>query len=201
MEVLRQDTDAMPQLDASDELADFFDEWKDSLLKDFEDGVKWIAANQDKWDMMERAYIKEFRNYWAYYHAHNKQFPEGTPGADYNNPEKYEGWLWIKHFAGTLGMPGKNVDSYYHLKNGELDWPRVKNAINRVAEKKYEQIATRVSKLVGPITDVDLKAGYKGSIEGVISGTNGKVQITSVTRQISYDNPTADFYSLKFKKI
>ena len=72
---------------------------------------------------------------------------------------------------------------YVCIKNGQkcLDENKLKYDLKNEADRKYDYIIARTTKIVGTVTDAsDLHIGIDGELNGLIKGTDGNARVTTI---------------------
>ena len=68
-----------------------------------------------------------------------------------------------------------------YLYRGEIEEEKLARDLKVEADAKYDDIIERTNKYIGEITDASgLEIGYKGDLNGIITGERGKVKVNTI---------------------
>lgn len=154
--------------------------------------VKAIIEFLENWKQnMRDFFADDFAKYPEAYEEHRKYIDEldamytwDMPRDEYKKlreQEKRANALhanrWGHLFPYISRKRNRETETYtFTFKTEEFE-----KEIKREAERKYDDIIERTQAIVGTITDASaLKVGYKGNLDGIIIGTNGKAKVQTI---------------------
>lgn len=151
------------------------------IFKDFfesqkEDLIEWVKPLVDKYFELESKSCDLHNN------ANNREmYPDMTKEECYEESNR----LWEQaRSIRSIGWVSKAID--LGIRRNET---KFRQFLDKYFEDRYWELVNKITKIVGEITDVDrLKMGYDGSLNGIITGQEGKAKIETIVTSGDNEN-------------
>ena len=164
-------------------ILNFLEEWKDRVYSfynaTFEEYFKEKEALQNLGKALDELPYgsEEYEACSEEYKRSAKAFLEHCEG-EYKEDETRPRWdkkVKVKEGKYEFCKP------YIHSSSLEEAQGKLKKALTREAELKYDDIIERTNKIVGEITDASfLRCNEKGNLDGIIYGTRGAANVETI---------------------
>lgn len=169
-------------------ILDFLEDWKNHVFDFYGGGLQnmfsdrarvkalWVQENSSEYGSEE---YEEIREQIKVLDADLKSKMYGVFEEIPKDDPTYRRFYNEKRKIGTGEY--EYLKEYFKYTSLSEALEALKKSLDREAELKYDDIIERTNKIVGQITDASqLAIGAKGDLNGVIVGTRGKAQVTTI---------------------